>query len=501
MASSFVELYHYLIIILYPFFTLGKNKNSRPSLNHSENAAILIQTSKFYHNYRHTANVLSIYRALKQYGKYEDEDIILMIADDIACDIRNSHPGAVYADGAPKPMNMLDDEYLHDPANIIQNNHVGDNLYANVQVDYGGNDVTVKNFIRVLTGRHPKNTPLNQQLPLHSHTNVLIYITGHGGERFMKFRDIEELTTTDLERTLYEMYMMNRYKEILLIIDTCQAFTLAPNDEMYENKISIKVEEWLSKFYPFTFSKPNRLVKNVYCIGSSLIGQNSYAHHIDSIIGHSVIDRYIYYFLNYMKAHNGWKDLYTISLKEGLVDALYMNRNESLLGPNTDVGWRDRGCDRQIHRVPMSDFWICKQQTKKQKMSTNLRDMFDYSATNRNWIIDEIPPLMKDILNGMTLFHNPKSNWKYTTETNRYPQTIKEEFLLKNIKEKASGIKFCWNIFHANYLQRMKNGMPHTDPIFFYTLILYLLFIWFLCFYYPEFWLLFFDTNDVFDKV
>lgn len=54
-----------------------------------------------------------------------------MLADDMACNPRNSYPG-----------------------HIFNNENHRLNLYGeNVEVDYRGYEVTVENFIRVLTGK------------------------------------------------------------------------------------------------------------------------------------------------------------------------------------------------------------------------------------------------------------------------------------------------------------------------------------------------------------
>ena len=59
-----------------------------------------------------------------------DSNIILMLADDAACNTRNKYPGSVF----PSQGRVLD-------------------LYGeNIEVDYRGYEVTVENFIRVLTG-------------------------------------------------------------------------------------------------------------------------------------------------------------------------------------------------------------------------------------------------------------------------------------------------------------------------------------------------------------
>jgi phosphatidylinositol glycan class K len=66
---------------------------------------------------------------------------------------------------------------------------------------------------------------------------------------------------------------VNRYHEMLFMIDTCQANT------MY------------SKFYS----------PNIIATGSSEIDQSSYSHHADNDVGVAVIDRYTYYNLDFLE--------------------------------------------------------------------------------------------------------------------------------------------------------------------------------------------------------
>ena len=53
-----------------------------------------------------------------------------------------------------------------------------------------------------------------------------VYLTGHGGEGFLKFQDREELTAQALAATFGRMHAGGRYKEVLLVVDTCQAASL-----------------------------------------------------------------------------------------------------------------------------------------------------------------------------------------------------------------------------------------------------------------------------------
>ena len=217
---------------------------------HTNNWAVLVDTSRFWFNYRHVANVLSIYRSVKRLG-IPDSQIILMVADDMACNPRNPRPATVFNN---------------------QNQHI--DVYGDdVEVDYRGYEVTVENFIRLLTGRVPEHTPRSKRLLTDSGSNVLIYMTGHGGDGFLKFQDSEEVTNIELADAFEQMWSKRRYHEIFFMIDTCQAAS------MYE------------KFYS----------PNILAVASSLVGEDSLSHHVDPAIGVYIIDRYTYYALEFLE--------------------------------------------------------------------------------------------------------------------------------------------------------------------------------------------------------
>lgn len=54
-------------------------------------------TSRFWFNYRHVANTLSIYHTVRRMG-IPDSQIVLMLADDMPCNDRNSFKGQVFND-------------------------------------------------------------------------------------------------------------------------------------------------------------------------------------------------------------------------------------------------------------------------------------------------------------------------------------------------------------------------------------------------------------------
>lgn len=63
------------------------------------------------------------------------------------------------------------------------------NLYTNnTEVDYRSDEVTLDSILRVLTDRHPPGTARSRRLLSDDNSNVLVYITGHGGDEFMKIQ-------------------------------------------------------------------------------------------------------------------------------------------------------------------------------------------------------------------------------------------------------------------------------------------------------------------------
>ena len=83
-----------------------------------------------------------------------------MVADDMAYNPRNPRPATVF-NSANQNINVYGDD---------------------VQVDYCGYDVTVENLVRLLTSRG----------------GIVIYMTGNGGDVFLKFQDSEEITNIEL---------------------------------------------------------------------------------------------------------------------------------------------------------------------------------------------------------------------------------------------------------------------------------------------------------------
>ncbi|TPX63109.1 hypothetical protein SpCBS45565_g06849 [Spizellomyces sp. 'palustris'] len=261
------------------------------SSGHTNNWAVLVCTSRFWFNYRHIANTLSIYHTVKRLG-IPDSNIILMLSDDVACNPRNHFPATIYNNAG----RFID-------------------LYGrNVEVDYRGYEVTVENFIRLLTGRHDPDVPRSKRLLTDDRSNVLVYMTGHGGDEFLKFQDAEEIGSHDIADAFAQMYEKNRYHEIFFMIDTCQAAS------MYKRIYS----------------------PNILAAASAEVGQNSYSHHVDPDIGVAVIDRFTYYNLETLEKLKGEDqstlqqlfstyDTQAIASTPGIRTDLYPRRPENAL--------------------------------------------------------------------------------------------------------------------------------------------------------------------------
>lgn len=186
-----------------------------------------------------------MYRSVKRLG-IPDSNIILMLADDVACNPRNRYPATVY-NNADRRLDLYGGLVDHD---------------GTVEVDYRGYEVTVEAFIRLLTGiflfqihihfsvgRHDPNVPRSKRLNTDDQSNILVYMTGHGGDEFLKFQDAEEISSHDLADAFQQMWEKRRYHEIMFMVDTCQAATL------------------YNQFYS----------PNILASGSSLKGENSYS--------------------------------------------------------------------------------------------------------------------------------------------------------------------------------------------------------------------------------
>ncbi|KAJ0558260.1 putative peptidase C13, legumain [Helianthus annuus] len=113
-------------------------------------------------------------------------------------------------------------------------------------------------------GRHENAIPRSKRLLSDEGSHILLYMTGHGGDEFLKFHDSEELQSHDLADAVKQMKEKRRFKELLIMLQS----------------------------------------PGVLAIGSSMKGENSYSHHLDSDVGVSVVDRFTFYILAFFEELN-----------------------------------------------------------------------------------------------------------------------------------------------------------------------------------------------------
>lgn len=172
------------------------------------NYSVLISTSFLYHNYRHNSNVVALKRLLMDNG-YEGRHICAFTRDDVTGDSRNPY----------KEEGLL---------------CVGDYLLRR------GRDFAVErrsstywDVLALLSGKDAKLLGLDES------SNLLIYITGHGGEGFIKFCNRSYFYRDDLTNCILKIQEARRVNKILVIVDTCQADTLLDHRRLAGQNISV----------------------------------------------------------------------------------------------------------------------------------------------------------------------------------------------------------------------------------------------------------------------
>ena len=165
--------------------------------------AVLVQGSAGWSNYRHQADVLSVYRHLKQNG-FDDDHIILVLDKALASDPRNPAPG------------------------IVRSEDGGPNLLEGAVVDYDNAVLTAADVSNILLGCKTELTSV--VLPLNGGQNVLFYWSGHGnsktvsGANELAWRDAptgQGFTDERMRQTVAAMQTAGCYRKLLVVAEPC----------------------------------------------------------------------------------------------------------------------------------------------------------------------------------------------------------------------------------------------------------------------------------------
>ena len=167
--------------------------------------AVLVQGSDGYLNYRHQADVLSVYQALRR-GGFDDDHIILITDASMAQHDRNPQPGTVR--NAPGGPDLLG----------------GTDQLPKAVVDYDSGDLSARDIADILMGRASSRLPV--VLPQGEGHNVLLYWSGHGrsqsqgGADEFVWRDDyagQGFTASMLRQTASQM----KFRKLLIAAEPC----------------------------------------------------------------------------------------------------------------------------------------------------------------------------------------------------------------------------------------------------------------------------------------
>ena len=218
------------------------------------NYAVLVAASEGWKNYRHQADVLGMYHYLKEKG-YDDDHIILIMADDIAYNEKNPLQG------------------------VVRREIGGDNLYDDLQIDYKLGDLSPEDLKQILTGEPSDAYPVT--LGSSYNDNVLFFWSGHGTKKGWSWKETEYLSP-EFAR---EMFSAMKFRKQFAIVETCysggvaQGCTGIPGLLMmtaanpYETSKADGLDEELLVYITNTFtssilswfdSKPNTVIRDLY---------------------------------------------------------------------------------------------------------------------------------------------------------------------------------------------------------------------------------------------
>ena len=220
---------------------------------------VLVGASRYFANYRHAANVLAVRRIAQRLG-VPRERLLVLLAEDPTWDARNPYRGEVFI-GANGKRTAAEDLALDVGAAN------GTDGFVSADVDYAGDVVTPALVRGLLAGRVDAATARSRRLESGPESNVLVYLTGHGGDEFLKFHDSDELSAVELADAVAEMHAKGRYKRLVLVTDTCQAGSL------------------------LTHLSADR-TPGVLGVASAKLGENAYASSADSVVGVALADRF-----------------------------------------------------------------------------------------------------------------------------------------------------------------------------------------------------------------
>ncbi|KAG9393703.1 Peptidase C13, legumain [Carpediemonas membranifera] len=236
-----------------------------------DNWAVLVNTSRYWFNYRHSSNILAMYDFLRAQG-WDDAHIVLMDSGQIPSNPRHPRSPAMLSHPSAAPVDL-----------------------AGMVVGFQDQDVTASAFRKLLLGLSG-STASTRRFEPDADSSVIVYITGHGGEQFIKFHDQHEMLAPDFASTFEDMIAMGRAKRVLFLSDTCKSGTLFDN-LVGESQDSFHTRDGVE------LPSSGEASFDVVGIASAHTGEDSYAAFMDTSVGEALIDRFTYSLLHYLKGN------------------------------------------------------------------------------------------------------------------------------------------------------------------------------------------------------
>ena len=180
---------------------------------HKGNWALIVAASAGWDNYRHQADAFALYQQLKTRG-FDDERIILIVADDLADNEKNQEKGFI--------VNVVD----------------GPNLYEKASIDYRLSEVSPSILMNILAGNREglKEAGLSDDKPVvdsNESDNLYVFLVGHGGKQGLALeaksveqgldggQGIQFLEPVLVASTLQTLSENRRYRRALLVVEAC----------------------------------------------------------------------------------------------------------------------------------------------------------------------------------------------------------------------------------------------------------------------------------------
>ena len=210
-----------------------------------------------------------------------------------ACESRNAYPGEIV---------------LSELGIVIRT------CQENIDINFQESDFHNYQLLDIFRGRKLNQFNGFRQLNSDKNSKIIVIITSHGGENFIKVRNFLVVLTDELNRKLNEMYIKGKYKELLFVLDTCEGYTL--------------------------YNHVN--VPNIYFISSSTLGQKSSSYSYDENLMGPTVDKF--HFLMY----NMLTDIHKNRLYNTTVDQFFGEIKSKKKFLETDVTW-DNKIERKLY--------------------------------------------------------------------------------------------------------------------------------------------------------